>query len=149
MEYVSAALVYVLFFFPRAPTALQVQCRIIRLNSGHEIVDHAREIATHFERDGSPIMIGSLITLSLYLLSVPGACLFMIIGGDVYAYTMLGMDWNSSTNELKFLILDPHYTGSSSNLKAIREKGCNWKGIELFKKGVFYNLCLPQRPKQI
>lgn len=60
---------------------------------------------------------------------------------------MLGVDFNESTQEIKFLILDPHYTGSEDT-KIIKEKGwCGWKTADLFKKDYFYNLLLPQRPK--
>jgi hypothetical protein len=27
------------------------------------------------------------------------------------AYGLLGVDWNEGTGDVKFLILDPHYTG--------------------------------------
>ena len=33
------------------------------------------------------------------------------VGGGVLAYTILGIDFNASTGEIEFLILDPHYTG--------------------------------------
>jgi hypothetical protein len=36
-----------------------------------------------------------------------------LTGGGVLAYTMLGIDYNESTQDIKFLILDPHYTGCS------------------------------------
>lgn len=74
---------------------------------------------------------------------------FFFAGGGVLAYTLLGIDFNEKTGDIRFLILDPHYTGSE-NLKTIKEKGwCGWKGVDLFKKEYFYNLCLPQRPAQI
>ena len=65
------------------------------------------------------------------------------------AYTLLGVDYNSSTGQIKFLILDPHYTGDE-NIKTIVNKGwCGWKGADLFRKDSFYNLCMPQRPKGV
>eukprot|EP00330_Aristerostoma_sp_ATCC50986_P008715 CAMPEP_0114575624 /NCGR_PEP_ID=MMETSP0125-20121206/480_1 /TAXON_ID=485358 ORGANISM="Aristerostoma sp., Strain ATCC 50986" /NCGR_SAMPLE_ID=MMETSP0125 /ASSEMBLY_ACC=CAM_ASM_000245 /LENGTH=46 /DNA_ID= /DNA_START= /DNA_END= /DNA_ORIENTATION= len=45
-----------------------------------------------------------------------------MIGGGVLAYTLLGIDYNETTGDIKFLILDPHYTGSD-NLKPIQDKG--------------------------
>ena len=30
------------------------------------------------------------------------------------SYTLLGVDFNSETGEIAFLILDPHYTGEDS-----------------------------------
>jgi len=65
------------------------------------------------------------------------------------AYTLLGVDYNSDTGQIKFLILDPHYTGDD-NIQTIVQKGwCGWKGVELFRKGSFYNLCMPQRTKGV
>jgi len=50
-----------------------------------------------------------------------------MIGGDVKAFTILGVDF-SDEGEVKYLILDPHYTGSDSNYKDIIAKGwCSWK----------------------
>jgi hypothetical protein len=72
-----------------------------------------------------------------------------MIGGGEYAYTMLGVDYNTHTGRIRFLILDPHYTGQD-NLKTIIDKGwCGWKTLDMFRKDVFYNLCMPQRPTLI
>ena len=65
------------------------------------------------------------------------------------AYTLLGIDYNEDTGETKYLILDPHYTGSD-NLKTIQEKGwIAWKEEKIFIADTFYNLCLPQRKKNL
>lgn len=67
-----------------------------------------------------------------------------MFGGGVYAYTLLGIDWNQMTNDVRFLILDPHYT-ASDNIKTIIEKGgVSWKKIEMFLPDTFYNFCFPQ-----
>lgn len=51
-----------------------------------------------------------------------------MIGGGVLAHTILGVAWNEITGQIKFLILDPHYTGAE-DLQVILEKGwCGWKG---------------------
>ena len=42
-------------------------------------------------------------------------------GGGVLAHTILGVHFNESSGELKFLILDPHYTGGE-DLKIIQDK---------------------------
>lgn len=50
-----------------------------------------------------------------------------MIGGDLYAHTILGVDICDSENKdednedenIRFLILDPHYCGSDSNIKTI------------------------------
>lgn len=54
-----------------------------------------KTLVDHFNKNGSPVMIG----------------------GDVKAYTIMGIDIGDE--EVRFLILDPHYTGSDSNLKEI------------------------------
>ena len=41
-----------------------------------------------------------------------------MLGGDVKAFIILGVDVNGE-GEVRYLILDPHYTGSDSNPKEI------------------------------
>ena len=43
------------------------------------------------------------------------------VGGGVLAHTILGVDFNDVTGDIKFLILDPHYTGGE-DLKTIQDK---------------------------
>lgn len=93
----------------------------------------ARELARHFGEHGTPVMMG---------------------GGQL-AFTILGVDWNERTGQVKFLILDPHYTGGE-DLKTIQGKPlamqgyratpCGWRSADTFAKHSFYNLCLPSRP---
>lgn len=72
-----------------------------------------------------------------------------MIGGDLYAHTILGVDICEEKEDIRFLILDPHYTGSDSNLKNVLQKGwCGWKDVTMFKADAFYNLCLPQKPRE-
>jgi hypothetical protein len=101
-----------------------IMCKILHVPSGAEIATKARELARHFTTQGTPIMIG----------------------GGVLAHTILGIDWNEGTGEVKFLILDPHYTGAE-DLKFIQDKGwCGWKAVDFWDKNAYYNMCLPQRP---
>ncbi|GLH15251.1 Probable Ufm1-specific protease 2 [Gryllus bimaculatus] len=103
---------------------LGITSRIISVSSGEELGLRGGELAMHFRTQGTPIMIG----------------------GGVLAHTILGVDFNRDSGDLKFLILDPHYTGGE-DLTVVQNKGwCGWKGINFWKKGAFYNLCLPQRP---
>ena len=45
------------------------------------------------------------------------------------------------------MILDPHYPGTDSLDKILEKKGLAWrKPEEMFKKGIFYNFCLPLIP---
>ena len=104
-----------------------VQSRILSAQSGSDVAGLARDIADHFEENGSPIMVG----------------------GGVLAYTIIGLDWNKETGNVMFLILDPHYTGPD-NPQNIKAGGwCAWKKPSLFKKEYFYNLCMPIKPSVI
>jgi len=44
-----------------------------------------------------------------------------MIGGDLYAHTILGVEYPEDGSEegIKLLILDPHYPGSDSNTKSM------------------------------
>lgn len=48
-------------------------------------------------------------------------CFSSILGGGVLAHTILGVAWNEITGQIKYLILDPHYTGGE-DLHVILEK---------------------------
>ena len=69
----------------------------MNVSSGLELPSKAREIRDHFIEEGTPIMIG----------------------GDLYAYTILGIDYCEENDDIRFLILDPHFPGSDSNLKNV------------------------------
>ncbi len=113
-------------------TLLDISSKVLTFNSGAEIPTKAREIAHHFETQGTPIMIG----------------------GGVLAYTLLGIDYNESTGECAFLILDPHYTEGEDINKITAGAWVGWKrlgdnaaaGGDLFVKSAFYNFLCPQRP---
>ena len=103
---------------------LGIDNQILYVSSGSEINSKGRELLYHFQHNGTPVMVG----------------------GGVYAYTILGVDYDKVKGECKFLILDPHYVGEEDekNIKNIINKGwCNWKNVDIFKKENFYNLCLP------
>jgi hypothetical protein len=76
-------------------------------------------------------------------------------GGGVLAYTLLGVDYNESSGDCAFLILDPHYTGADDLKKIVNGGWCGWKksidskGRSFFLKDKFYNLLLPQRPNMV
>jgi len=95
----------------------------------------------------------------------------------VLAYTLLGIDWNRETGGIRFLILDPHYTGADDVDAVIAKGWCAWKvrrparrqsalrrtlrrcmprhprstpqPASLFLPNAFYNLCLPLRPNTL
>ena len=65
------------------------------------------------------------------------------------AWTLLGIDWSEKTGDVRYLILDPHYTGKDT-LQTITNKGwVGWKKVDVFRKDAFYNFLLPQRPKKL
>ncbi|KAL3153417.1 hypothetical protein ABBQ38_011753 [Trebouxia sp. C0009 RCD-2024] len=106
--------------------------KVITVSSGAEMSSKARDIAQHFDTQGTPIMIG----------------------GGVLAYTLLGIGHNDKTGECAFLILDPHYTGSEVLSRIHSGQWVAWKlpdgkaaaGGPLFVQNAFYNLLCPQRP---
>lgn len=65
--------------------------------SGLELQTKGKELRNHFISEGTPIMIG----------------------GDLYAYTIIGVDYCEEEDDVRFLILDPHYPGADSNIKNI------------------------------
>ncbi|XP_076065740.1 UFM1 specific peptidase 2 isoform X2 [Oratosquilla oratoria] len=102
-----------------------ITSKFIFVNSGADLSSKGRELAHHFDTQGTPIMIG----------------------GGVLAHTIIGVDFNSDTGDISFLILDPHYTGLE-DLHTIQKQGwCGWKGSSFWKADAYYNLCLPQKPK--
>lgn len=104
-----------------------VTSKIVSVNRGTELASKARELIKHFKTQGTPIMIG----------------------GGVLAHTILGLRFNAATGDVKYLILDPHYTGSE-DLHVVLNKGwCNWKNGNFWDAAAYYNLCLPQRPLDI
>eukprot|EP00347_Sterkiella_histriomuscorum_P023599 403334041 len=107
---------------------LNIESKIMNVQSGLELASKGRELRDHFLNEGSPIMIG----------------------GDLYAHTIIGIDFCEENDEVRFLILDPHYPGSDGNIKSIVQKGwCAWKDVTMFKADTFYNLCMPQRPREV
>ncbi|KAF3436708.1 hypothetical protein FNV43_RR19455 [Rhamnella rubrinervis] len=112
---------------------LGVSCKVINVRSGAELPEKCRELALHFENQGTPIMIG----------------------GGVLAYTLLGVDYDEVSGDCAFLILDPHYTGNDDHKKIVNGGWCGWKkavdskGRNFFLHDKFYNLLLPQRPNMV
>ncbi|XP_012528343.2 ufm1-specific protease 2 [Monomorium pharaonis] len=105
-------------------TLLNIDVKILRASSGEDMLALIPQLANHFDTQGTPVMIG----------------------GGVLAHTILGVSYDENSGEGKFLILDPHYTGTE-HLPTIINKGwCGWKAKDFWKKDAFYNMCLPQRP---
>ncbi len=103
-----------------------LECRIHRLEQGMELESSPqihRMLQSHFARGGPPVMIG----------------------GSSYAHTILGIDVNIKTSEAQYLVLDPHYSATTTVMKTVIQKGwCGWKvAKDFFKPDSWYNLCIP------
>ncbi|XP_072391212.1 ufm1-specific protease 2 [Diabrotica undecimpunctata] len=108
-------------------TLLGVQNKIVYVSNGEDMASQGPELVNHFQNYGSPIMIG----------------------GGVLAHTILGVDYNQQTGDIRFLILDPHYTGGE-DLHVIQNKGwCGWKNLSFWNKTAYYNMCLPLVPREV
>ncbi len=101
-----------------------------------------------------------------------------MIGGGVLAHTIIGVDFDEMSGEVKYLILDPHYTGGE-DIKTVTNKvssltlcfsthfqvGDNltnlcinllnnkgwvaWKDVKFWNENSYYNLCCPIMPKGV
>ena len=106
---------------------LGIDSKIMNLSSGYELTTKVSELKQHFLTEGTPIMIG----------------------GGLYAHTILGIDHCEEKDDVRFLILDPHYTGGDGNIKNIISKGwVAWKDVNMFNPAEFYNLCMPIIPRE-
>ncbi|KAM7536704.1 hypothetical protein Aperf_G00000087782 [Anoplocephala perfoliata] len=102
-----------------------VQCRLIPVARGREFTSTAATaLADHFASGGGPVMVG---------------------GGEL-AHTIVGVA-TSVSGRVRYLILDPHYTGSPSDSTTIIAKGwVGWKEEGFWKPEVPYNLCFLPPP---
>ena len=104
-----------------------VTSKTLHVSTGAEMAYKGRELLKHFTEQGTPIMIG----------------------GGVLAHTIVGVIYNEQTGDIRYLILDPHFTGHDQ-LKTVQSKGwVGWKGSDFWNQTAHYNLCMPQRPKAI
>jgi Peptidase family C78 len=99
-----------------------VESAIVNVRSGADVVRHVDTFARHFERVGSPIMIG----------------------GGVLAWTLLGVAVDKRPEQTRFLILDPHYRGVDDTQRIVDQRACAWQPLSIFQAKHFYNFCLPQ-----
>lgn len=49
---------------------LQVSCKVINVRSGDELPEKCRELARHFETQGTPVMIGMCFCLKVLIFNV-------------------------------------------------------------------------------
>ena len=104
-----------------------VTSKTLHVSSGADLAYKGRDLYQHFLTQGTPVMIG----------------------GGVLAHTIVGVVFNEDTGDIRFLIVDPHFTGSD-NLKTVQSKGwVGWKGPNFWNQTAHYNMCMPQRPNSI
>ncbi|XP_065885829.1 ufm1-specific protease 2-like isoform X2 [Dysidea avara] len=101
---------------------LGVTSKILNVPSGAEMGSQGRQLLLHLRTHGTPIMIG----------------------GGVLAHTILGVCYNNQTGDIKFLILDPHYTGKDELTTILNKGWCSWKKLDFWDKEAHYNMCMPQ-----
>ncbi|CAH8429750.1 unnamed protein product [Dicrocoelium dendriticum] len=107
-----------------------IQCRLLPVSRGAELSRTATTmLAHHFASGGGPVMIGG------------GQLAHTIIGVQVPKEPVLNSP-NSKASTPRFLILDPHFTGPSGDLKVVLAKGwCGWKDQSFWRQDTYYNLC--------
>lgn len=101
---------------------------MVPFSQGSDLASKGRELANHFLTEGTPIMIGKM---ELFLQTYKNNQTFLnlsflnvfscLAGGGVLAHTILGVAWSETTGDIRYLILDPHYTGAE-DLQIITEK---------------------------
>mmetsp|Transcript_85699 Transcript_85699/g.245962 ORF Transcript_85699/g.245962 Transcript_85699/m.245962 type:complete len:581 (-) Transcript_85699:120-1862(-) len=107
---------------------LGVECKMMYCQDTSDMASQVPQMLNHLATEGTPIMMGA----------------------GQYAYTLVGLCFDSASGEAGFMIVDPHYTGKDE-LKNITQKGwVGWKNLEWFEKvteGGFINCCLPNAPR--
>ncbi|RHY15444.1 hypothetical protein DYB25_005447, partial [Aphanomyces astaci] len=79
--------------------------------------------------------------------------------GASLAFTVVGVASSDQATDMWLLILDPHYCGPDSDVRALQTKvvamegykalPVGWRRASSFSATTFFNLCLPQRPVSV
>ncbi|XP_016911656.1 ufm1-specific protease 1 [Apis cerana] len=97
--------------------------KIVHIPNGKALRDHIPTIKKHFEEFGSPIMMGG--------------------DQDCSSKCVLGV--HEGSNNIYFLILDPHFIGRARTTEQLKNyHWIKWQNLNNFIDSSFYNLCLPQ-----
>ncbi|XP_073953922.1 ufm1-specific protease 1-like [Choristoneura fumiferana] len=100
-----------------------VPCKIIHVNKGDDLNTIVDTLKSHFEKFGSPIMMG----------------------GDVDCSSKGIMGIHVDHAGVSLLVVDPHYVGKEQTREFLQNKSwVKWQPIKDFLSSSFYNLCLPQ-----
>lgn len=118
---VEASLVLDYFF--------DVPCKLVHARDGGAELERVavRELHQHFEKHGSPVMMGGDRDNSSK--GVLGVC-----SGDTGSY---------------LLVADPHYYGCELEQAELQRRGwVAWKRVSSLNQSSFYNLCMPQTARR-
>ncbi|XP_069688479.1 ufm1-specific protease 1 [Periplaneta americana] len=100
-----------------------VPSKIIHVMKGSELHLHVSSLVEHFNKFGSPLMMGG--------------------DQDCSSKGVVGV--HSNDNNTYLLIVDPHYCGRARTCVDLQQKGwVKWQNINEFIDSSFYNICLPQ-----
>ncbi|XP_032438475.1 ufm1-specific protease 1 [Xiphophorus hellerii] len=102
-----------------------VPCKVVHVRGGGAELEQvaAEELHQHFEKHGSPVMMGGDRDNSSK--GILGVC-----SGDKGSY---------------LLVVDPHYYGRQLEKTELQKRGwVAWKRVSSLDQSSFYNLCLPQ-----
>ncbi|XP_068164539.1 ufm1-specific protease 1 [Antennarius striatus] len=101
-----------------------VPCKLVHVRGGGvQLEQVAEELHQHFEKHGSPVMMGG--DRDNASKGILGVCT-----GDKGSY---------------LLIADPHYCGCQLERTELQRQGwVAWKKVSTLDQSSFYNLCLPQ-----
>ncbi|XP_026208927.1 inactive Ufm1-specific protease 1 [Anabas testudineus] len=105
-----------------------VPCKLVHIRGGGAELEQVavEELRQHFERHGSPVMMGGDRDNSSK--GILGVCT-----GDKGSY---------------LLIIDPHYYGCQLEKTELQRRGwVAWKKVTSLDQSSFYNLCMPQTAK--
>ncbi|KAJ0006365.1 hypothetical protein NQD34_013638 [Periophthalmus magnuspinnatus] len=101
-----------------------VPCKIVHVQGGGtDLVQVVGQLREHFERHGSPVMMGGGTDNS-------SKCVLGVCSGGHGAY---------------LLIADPHYYGAELERTELQRQGwVDWTELSSLDRSSFYNLCMPQ-----
>ncbi|XP_026741371.1 probable Ufm1-specific protease 1 [Trichoplusia ni] len=100
-----------------------IPCKIVHVNHGDELQTIVDVLVNHFDKFGSPVMMG----------------------GDIDASSKGIMGIHVGPRDVSLLVVDPHYVGKEKTKEFLFDKGwVKWQRLTDFLSSSFYNLCLPQ-----
>ncbi|XP_043285214.1 ufm1-specific protease 1 [Venturia canescens] len=101
----------------------EVQSKIIHVSSGKDLSSHVPSLKLHFEKFGSPVMMGG--------------------DKDCSSKGLVGIHVGDENTYL--LVVDPHFVGRAKSREQLQQNNwTKWQNLKDFIDSSFYNICLPQ-----